>query len=68
MLEDVQVRLSEHAHTGDAQLLIRVRLEDRRDIRAAARMLGLSQSQFVRNVIIQAARTVIAEAKSLGAA
>jgi uncharacterized protein (DUF1778 family) len=66
--DSVQVRLGEHVRTGDVQLLVRVRLDDMKDIGKASRLLGLTKSQFTRNVLVQVARTVIAEAVSEEAA
>jgi uncharacterized protein (DUF1778 family) len=68
MVDSVQLRLGTSITRGVCQMIIRVRLEDRRDITRAARLLGLTQAQFTRNVLVQTARTVIAEAKSEEAA
>jgi uncharacterized protein (DUF1778 family) len=63
-MDNVSIRLSEHVRYGATQILARLRVEDKRDITQAARLLGLTQSQFVRNVLVQTARAVIAERKS----
>ncbi len=60
----VTLDLGEHVKHGVSQLLARVRVEDRRDIAKAASVLGLTQSQFIRNVLVQAARSIIAEHES----
>lgn len=65
MLDTVQLRLGEYVVQGTTQIVVRVRLDDRNDITRAAHLLGLTQAQFVRNVLVQTARTVIAEVKSL---
>jgi hypothetical protein len=39
-----------------------------KDIGMASKLLGITKSQFTRNVLVQVARTVIAEAKSEEAA
>lgn len=63
-IDQVTVALREHVRWGGCQLLARVRLEDRQDVTIAAALLGLTQSQFMRNVLVQAARQIIAEAAS----
>jgi uncharacterized protein (DUF1778 family) len=68
MVDSVQLRLGEYVSRGVCQVIIRVRLEDRRDITTAAQLLGLTQAQFMRNVLVQTARAVIAEVKSEEAA
>ena len=68
MVDSVQIRLDEFVIRGVCQMVIRVRLEDRRDITTAANLLNLTQAQFVRNVLVQAARAIIAETDSEEAA
>jgi uncharacterized protein (DUF1778 family) len=68
MVDKVQLQLGEYVSHGESQLIVRVRLDDKRDIVTAANVLGLTQAQFVRNVLVQAARAIIAEAKSEGLA
>ncbi len=64
MTHKLTLSLDEHVRHGETQLLLRARLEDKRDIAKAAAILGLTQSQFMRNVLIQTARMVIAEYES----
>jgi uncharacterized protein (DUF1778 family) len=64
MVENIQLRLGEYVRVGEAQLIVRVRLDDKRDIIRAAELLGVSQAQFMRNILVQAARMIIAETKS----
>jgi len=64
MVNRVSLKLDEHVSYGDSQILARIRLDDKRDVIKAAMLLGLTQSQFVRNVLVQAARVVIAEKES----
>lgn len=68
MLDTVQVRPTDYVVQGTTQIVIRLRLDDRNDITTAAHLLGLTQAQFVRNVLVQTARVVIAEMKSEEAA
>lgn len=68
MVDSVQLRLGESVGKGVCQIVVRVRLDDRRDITEAARLLKISQAQFTRNVVVQAARAVLAEVKSEEAA
>jgi uncharacterized protein (DUF1778 family) len=63
-MERVQLRLDEHVTHGSSQILVRIRHDDKSDIIKAAALLGLSQSQFIRNVLVQTARVVIAEKES----
>jgi uncharacterized protein (DUF1778 family) len=64
MVENIQLRLDQYARVGEAQLIVRVRLDDKKDIIRAAELLGVSQAQFTRNILVQAARMIIAETKS----
>lgn len=60
-LSTVLINLEQAPQSGDAQLLIRCALGDKWDIDNAAEKLGMPTAQFVRTVVIQAARKVIAE-------
>jgi len=64
MVDSIQLRLDKYVRVGEAQLIVRVRLDDKRDIIAASRLLGVSQAQFMRNILVEAARTIVAEVKS----
>lgn len=66
MVEKVEVNLFENVKHGEATMLTRIKIQDRRDISKAALVLGISQSQFLRNVCVQAARKVLAEMASEG--
>lgn len=67
-IEKVEVNLTEMIPYGMATILFRARAQDRRDVTSAAVALGLTQSQFMRTVLIQAARKVLAEVASEGVA
>lgn len=62
VLDTVTVKLLEDVPHGSTTILFRARVQDRRDITEAAKRLGITQSQFMRNTAIQAARQVLAEA------
>jgi uncharacterized protein (DUF1778 family) len=63
-MESVLIRLDEHIVNGSDQLLVRIRPQDKRTVNLAARELNLTASQFVRTLVVQAARTVVAEIAS----
>jgi hypothetical protein len=48
------------ARNGESQTVFRCSTEDKVDVDKAARMLHMSSAQFIRMVVIQAARKVIA--------
>lgn len=60
----VEIQLDQDIPHGQSTLLMRLRVQDRRDIRNAAAALGMTQSQFMRNLGVQAARKVLAEKAS----
>lgn len=68
MVEAIQLRLGESVIKGVCQIVVRIRLDDRRDVTEAAKLLKITKAQFTRNVVVQAARAVLAEAKSEEAA
>lgn len=60
----VEIQLDQDIPHGQSTLLMRLRVQDRRDIKNAAEALGMTQSQFMRNLGVQAARKVLAEKAS----
>lgn len=50
------------ARNGAASLVFRCTEEDKADLDAAADLLTMSTAQFIRMIVIQAARKVLAEA------
>lgn len=64
MVEKVEVNLSENVKFGESTMLVRLMVQDRRDIGKAAQALNITQSQFLRNVAVQVARKVLAETAS----
>lgn len=57
----VTIDLDYTARGGKQQVVFRCRGEDKRDIDRAAKMLGLNFAQFVRMVLVQASRKIIAD-------
>lgn len=49
------------ARGGQYQTVFRSTLEDKEDVDRAAQVLSMSSAQFIRMVVIQAARKVLAE-------
>lgn len=49
------------ARNGSASLVFRCTEDDKADLDAAADMLTMSTAQFIRMIVIQAARKVLAE-------
>lgn len=49
------------ARNGNASLVFRLTEEDKADLDAAADFLTMSTAQFIRMIVIQAARKVLAE-------
>lgn len=63
----VLVDLSERIGTGDAQVILRLKGEDRDTIDLAARVLQYGQGEFVRTAVVNAARKIISEnARNVG--
>lgn len=60
-LMQVVVQLTEVPEKGDARVLIRFTHEDRNMITRAARSIELSQSKFMRVVLVNAAKKVLEE-------
>jgi uncharacterized protein (DUF1778 family) len=60
----VKVDLDKFIIHGSDGLLVRIRVQDKRDIARAAKALKMSQAQFVRTVVVQAARIVVAESEA----
>lgn len=58
----VTVHLLEIPPTGSAQLLARVTYEDHARATEAARIVGMTQAQFLRTVIVRAADKILEEA------
>jgi uncharacterized protein (DUF1778 family) len=58
----VTLRLMDFEPHGYSQMHIRTTDMARQDIHKAAKILGLSVAQFMRCILVQAARKVIAEA------
>jgi len=50
------------ARNGEKQLVFRCSEDDKKDLDAAANSLKMSTAQFVRMIVIQAARKVLSEA------
>ncbi len=46
---------------GSIQIILRVKSHDRADVRLAAAKLGLKPSEFMRMVVVQAARKILAD-------
>lgn len=63
-MEKVELNLDENIPFGQSTMLMRMRVQDRRDVTNAATKLGMTQSQFARNMLVQAARKVLAEVVS----
>lgn len=57
----VLVHLLEIPPAGSAQLLARVSYEDHARVNDAARLLGMTQAQFLRTVLVRAADKVLEE-------
>lgn len=57
----VEIDTEQEIPYGMAQVLVRTRVQDRRDVKKAADTLGMSQSQFIRNTVVNAARQIIAQ-------
>ena len=49
------------ATTGERQIVFRCSTDDKDDLDRAAELLKMSSSQFIRMVVFQAARKVVAE-------
>lgn len=49
------------ATTGERQIVFRCSTDDKDDLDRAAGLLKMSQAQFIRMVVFQAARKVVAE-------
>jgi hypothetical protein len=49
------------ASNGDAQTVFRCSQEDKADVDLAARRLHMSSAQFIRMIVIQAARKILSE-------
>lgn len=60
MPDSVTINLSRRIKFGQSQLLARTRVQDLRDIKKAAVILNMSQSEFMRTVLVNAARTILA--------
>lgn len=58
----ITINLLEIPPPGQAQLLARVTYEDHARANDAAKLLGMSQAQFLRTVIIRAADKILEEA------
>jgi len=60
----VKVDLDNAIVHGSDGLLVRIKVQDKRDIARAAKALKMTQAQFVRTVVVQAARIVVAEVEA----
>lgn len=57
----VLIDMSNVPRPGDAQMIIRIRQEDREAVDLAAQALGMKQAEFLRTAAINVAKKVIAE-------
>jgi uncharacterized protein (DUF1778 family) len=60
-IHQIMIDLTESPSKGLDQMLVRCRTADKNDVRKAADMLGITQAEFMRTVIVQCARKVIQE-------
>lgn len=64
LISHVTISLLESPRQGIVQVPVRVTPDDKTDIEAAAKILGMSRNRFIQLVVVQASRKVISEAKS----
>lgn len=57
---EISINLSKPPRRGRTTTLLRCHSEDKHDIDKAADMVGMSTAEYMRTVIIQASRVVIA--------
>lgn len=55
------INILEPPASGVKPMLLRVRENDANDINRAAKLVGLTQAEFLRTTTVQAARQIIAE-------
>jgi hypothetical protein len=63
-IPDVTVNLLEVPAAGSIQVIFRVRESDKADIEKAARKLGMIQADFMRTVLLNAARKINANQRN----
>lgn len=59
-IEKVEIRLTDVPLYGTDSLLLRGRVQDIRDVRAAAKIMEMRLSEYLRMVVIQTSRQIVA--------
>ena len=57
----VTINLMEIPPHGEKQVIMRIKMRDYEDMTKAHQMLGLTQAEFLRTLVIKASRKVLAE-------